>query len=80
MDRSKITLIRPLIYAPENSIKSFVKRNNIEIMNKVCPVDGTSKREDIKNMIKDLKVDIPHIRANLYGAIKRNIDEWQKPE
>ena len=34
----------------------------------------------IKNMIKDLKVDIPHIRANLYGAIKRNIEEWKKPE
>ena len=49
-------------------------------MNKVCPVDGTSKREDIKNMIKDLKVAIPHIRANLYGAIKRNIPEWKKPE
>ena len=80
MDRSKITLIRPLIYAPEKSIKAFVKRNNIEIMNKVCPMDGISKREDIKSMIRDLKVDIPHIRANLYGAIKRNLKEWKKSE
>lgn len=80
MDRSQITLIRPLIYAPEKSIKAFVKRNNIEIMDKVCPMDGVSKREDIKNMIKDLKVDIPHIRSNLYGAISRNIKEWKKPE
>ena len=80
MDRSKITLIRPLIYASEKSIKAFVKRNNIEIMNKVCPMDGISKREDMKNMIRDLKVDIPHIRANLYGAIKRNIKEWKKEE
>ena len=80
MDRSKITLIRPLIYAPESQIKSFIKRNNIEVMNKVCPADGTSKREDIKNMIKELKVDIPHIRANLYGAIKRNLNEWKKSE
>jgi tRNA(Ile)-lysidine synthase TilS/MesJ len=80
MDRSEITLIRPLIYAPEKSIKAFVKRNNIEIMDKVCPMDGVSKREDIKKMIKDLRVDIPHIRSNLYGAIKRNINEWKKPE
>ena len=80
MDRSKITLIRPLIYAPEKSIKAFVKRNNIEIMDKVCPMDGVSKREDIKNMIKNLKVDIPHIRSNLYGAISRNIKEWKKSE
>lgn len=78
MDRSKITLVRPLIYAPEKSIKAFVKRNNIEIMDKVCPMDGVSKREDMKKIIKDLRVDIPHIRANLYGAIKRNISEWKK--
>lgn len=78
MDRSKITLIRPLIYAPEKSIKAFIKRNNIEVMNKVCSMDGVSKREDIKKMINDLKLDIPHVKANLYGAIKRNIPEWKK--
>lgn len=39
MDRSKITLIRPLIYAPEKSIKTFIKKNNIEVMPKVCPMD-----------------------------------------
>ena len=80
MDRSQITLIRPLIYAPEKSIKAFVKRNNVEIMDKVCPMDGVSKREDIKKMISDLKLEIPHIRSNLYGAIQRNIKEWKKPE
>ena len=78
MDRSKMTLIRPLIYAPEKYIKNFIKRNNITVMSKVCPMDGVSKREDMKNMINDLRVDIPHIRAILYGAIKRNIPEWKK--
>ena len=77
MDRSKITLIRPLIYAPEKYIRSFVKRNNIEVMPKVCPIDGVSKREDMKKLIFDLQEDIPNIRANLYGAIKRStIKVW----
>ena len=49
-------------------------------MSKVCPMDGYSKREDMKKMISDLKLEIPHIRANLYGAIKRNIETWKKPE
>ena len=39
MDRSKVTLIRPLIYAPEKSIKTFIKKNNIEVMPKVCVMD-----------------------------------------
>lgn len=77
MDRSKITLIRPLIYAPEKYIRGFVKRNNIEIMDKICPMDGYSKREDMKNLILDFKKDIPPIRANLYGAIKRNLPDWE---
>lgn len=71
MDRSKMTLIRPLIYAPEKYIRNFVKRNNITIMPKACPMDGISKREDIKTLLKNLQKDIPNIRANLYGAIKR---------
>ena len=79
MDRSGITLIRPLIYAPEKSIKTFVKKNNIEVMPKCCPMDGVSKREDIKNLIHELQKDIPTVKTNIYGAIKRsNIKGWEK--
>lgn len=81
MDRSKITLIRPLIYAPEKYIRNFVIRNSIPIIPKVCPIDGVSKREDMKNLILAFQKDIPTIRANLYGAIKRsNIKGWKKVE
>lgn len=79
MDRSKVTLIRPLIYAPEKEIKKFARKNNIEIMPKNCPMDGKSKREDIKKLIHDLSIDIPMLKANLYGAIKRrNINGWHE--
>ena len=77
MDRTKITLIRPLIYTSEKETRRFVRKNNIEIMPKVCPMDGTSKREDMKKMIIDLSKNIPMIRANLFGAIQRNIDGWR---
>jgi len=78
MDRSEMTLIRPLVYAPEKYIRNFVKRNNITIMPKACPMDGVSKREDMKKLIKDMRIDIPHIRANLYGAIKRGkVNGWK---
>ena len=47
-------------------------------MPKNCPMDGVSKREDMKQMIKDLQIDIPHVRANLYGAIMRShIKGWE---
>lgn len=77
MDRSKITLIRPLVYTPEKEIRRFVRKNNITVMPKVCPMDGISKREDMKNLIFDLTKKIPMVRANLFGAIQRNLDDWK---
>lgn len=77
MDRSKITLIRPLILTPEKETRRFIKKNNILVMPKACPMDGTSKREDMKQMIFKLQKDIPMVRANLFGAIRRTIDGWK---
>ncbi len=78
MDRSKMTLIRPLIDTPEKEIKKFVKRANIELMPKVCPMDGISKREDMKKMIMEWEKKLPNVRANMVGAIKRaNINGWK---
>lgn len=78
MDKSKITLIRPLIYTPEKETRRFVRKNGLEVMQKVCPMDGTSKREDMKQLIFTLTKSIPMIRANLFGAIQRNIEGWKK--
>lgn len=79
MNRSKITLIRPMIYISEKEVKKFVKRNHIEVMPKVCPMDGKSKREDMKTLIYNFEKQIPTIRANLVGAIKRGqINGWKE--
>ena len=78
MDRSKITLIRPLLYTPEKEIRKFIRKNNFEVMPKVCPMDGISKREDMKQLIFSLTKNIPMIRANLFGAIERNLKDWKK--
>ncbi len=39
MDRTKITLIRPLIYTTEKETRRFIRKNNLSIMSKVCPMD-----------------------------------------
>lgn len=78
MDRSKMTLIRPIIYIPEKIINSFVKKNNIEIMPKICPMDGSSKRAEMKQLLLDLQKTTPNVKANIYGAIKRSdIKGWK---
>ena len=79
MDKSEITLIRPLVYAPEKEISKFVKRNDISVMKKTCPMDGVSKREYMKELLYKFVIDIPNVRANMMGAIKRaNINGWKE--
>lgn len=79
MDRSNMTLIRPLIYTPEKYMKNFIKKNNIQIMPKVCPMDGISKREYALDLLKSIEIQYKHSRSNIIGAIKRaNINGWKE--
>ena len=78
MDRSKITLIRPLIYLPEKATKSFIQRNEIKIMPKICPMDGISNRENALELLKQLEQMNKNARANIYGAIKRTLEGWKE--
>ncbi len=78
MDRSGITVIRPIIYVPEKEIKRYIKRSCTKIMPKVCPMDGKSTREYVKELITTISVRNPHVKANIIGAIKRNnINGWK---
>ena len=77
LSRNDIYTIRPFIYVEEKNIIKWVKKDNIEIMNKCCKIDGHTKREYMKDLVKKLVLDIPHVRANIFGAIKRsNIKGW----
>lgn len=77
MSRSNITIIRPLITTSEKEIRKFINRNNIVVMEKTCPMDGFTKREEIKRLIHDLSINNPMLEANLFGAIQRsNITGW----
>lgn len=77
MDRTQVTLIRPLVLTSEKNIKRYIKKSGITVMNKVCPMDGKSKRENMKAQIVSWQKDIPMIRSNLFGAITRNIEAWK---
>lgn len=78
MNRSGITVIRPIIYVPEKEIKRFVRKSETQIMPKVCPMDGHSTREYIKEIIVTLSIKNKHVKANIMGAIKRNnINGWK---
>jgi len=79
LSRSDVKVIRPFIYVSEKDIKALARKLKFPVVGKCCPMDGYSKREYMKNLIKNLNHDIPKLKANLIGAIKRsNIQGWEK--
>lgn len=80
LDRSRVTQIRPMIYVRECDVKSAIKRNNVPVMPKVCPVDGITKREDMKHIIRDLESKTtPGLKKRLFHAISASgIDGWKE--
>lgn len=79
LDRSDITLIRPMLYMHECDVKSFVKRYNVPVVKNACPVDGYTKREYIKNLIKKLNEENPGLPGRLFHSITE-LDAWKLPE
>ncbi len=81
LDRSDITLIRPLIYVDEADIKGFRNAYSLPVVKNPCPVDGYTKREYIKQLIKSLGSESPGLRERLFHAIQSsNVSGWKKPE
>jgi tRNA(Ile)-lysidine synthase TilS/MesJ len=81
LDRSDITLIRPLIYVEESDIIVFRNANQLPIVKNPCPVDGYTKREYAKQLIKTLENENPGLRDRLFHAIQTgSIKGWHKAD
>ena len=71
LDRTGITLIRPLLYTPEYYVRSFAARHELPIVHNPCPADGNTKRQEIKDLLKNLEQTMPGLRERIFGAIQR---------
>jgi len=81
LDRSDLTLIRPLIYVPEKEIKSFTKNLNLPVVKNSCPVDKKTRREEVKILLRDLSKKYRNFKYNIFSAIeKAEIDGYVNPE
>ena len=71
LDRAGVTVIRPMVYTPESYIRSLAKRLELPIVHNPCPVDGSTKREEIKQLLRSLEHTNPGVRQLIFGAIQR---------
>ena len=74
-----ITIIRPLIFTDEYTIKKYARENTLPIIEKLCPADGNTKREETKRLLTQIKKQNNKALKNIFTAIK-NLPEFKKYE
>ena len=70
LDRSGVTQIRPLIYAGEQRIANLAAALELPIVENPCPQDKTSKRYEIKQLLKSMCGEYPDMKTKVFGAMQ----------
>ena len=81
MSRKNVTQIRPMLYVGENTIKSLAKRYALPVVKNPCPMDGESKRQEVKELVGELTSKYPDLKGKIFGAMQRfPLDGWEPNE
>ena len=77
MSRADVTQIRPLLYIGEQRSANLAKQLELPVVKSTCPMDHTSKRQEIKDLLTTLSVQYPDVRSKVFGAMQRlPLDGW----
>lgn len=71
LNRTDVTQIRPLLYCHEDEIRRTVKRLQLPVVHNPCPADGSSRRQEVKELIGQLEKTYPDLKQKLFGSIQR---------
>ena len=78
LDRTGVTVIRPLSYIRESEIEKFISDEGLEPVKSPCPIDGTTNRQSIKELIRRLEPEFPDLFSHLAAGMRRSAigDLW----
>ena len=69
LGRTGVTVIRPLVFYPEKDAINAARRLELPVIPANCPVAGSTKREDMKNLLQDFRRIVPDVETRLMKAI-----------
>lgn len=77
LDRTNLTVIRPLMYVSEADVKGFCRKYQLPVVKSPCPADGYTKRQYVKDLLRKLNLENPGVKESMFSAIiNGNISDW----
>jgi tRNA(Ile)-lysidine synthase TilS/MesJ len=71
LDRMDVTVIRPLLYVTEAASRAAATRLHLPVVANPCPANGSTRRQEIKDLIPALEGRYPGLKKKLFGAMQR---------
>ena len=71
LDRTGITQIRPLRDCREDDIRRTVERLRLPVVHNPCPANGSTRRQELNDLIHQLEGRYPDIKQKLFGSLQR---------
>ena len=79
MDRMDVTMIRPLLYVGELRSANMAKALSLPVVTSTCPMDRTSRRREVKDLLDTLSAAYPDLRSRIFGAMQRlPLPGWER--
>lgn len=77
LDRMDLTVIRPIMFVDEADVIGFKNKYNLPVVKSKCPVDGYTKRQYAKELVKQLNTEHPGAKNRMFTAILNgDIEGW----
>ena len=78
LSRMDLWVIRPMIYMPEKDVRYFARKAELPVVKSLCPADGNTQREEMKQLIAELDRKHDGLRYRIFGAMQRGqVDGFQ---
>ena len=84
LDRSGIAQGRPLLYCHEEEVRVGVARLRLPVVQDPCPANGSTRRQEVKELLVGLEEKYPSLRRKIFGAGQRyplygwNLEEMER--
>ena len=77
LSRKDLTMIRPMIFAAEKEVEKAANKTALPTVASPCPMDKTSNRNEMKELLKELNYKYPAVKEKIIGGLQNaELNGW----